>query len=160
MGFKKLWSKVARSLAIHRIVRLDYPFASQAASVKDGYATCEVLDRCCLRCFLGGILHGWYTSWRKLAPFACLLTKRWLNLLEYKIFQHNIRMYSTKCEYRYYAGNCCIQEDFSTFLCDSGFLSNNAYTYYSAKPQYKLMKNLQIRGFNCSTVMFSGSMRS
>ena len=58
MGFKKLWSKVARSLAIHRIVRLDYPFASQAASVKDGYATCEVLDRCCLRCFLGGILHG------------------------------------------------------------------------------------------------------
>ena len=54
MGFKKLWSKIVRSLSIHRIDRLDYHFASQVASVKDGYATCEVLDRCCLRCFLGG----------------------------------------------------------------------------------------------------------
>ena len=31
---------------------------SQTASVKDGYVTCEVFDKCCLRCFLGGILHG------------------------------------------------------------------------------------------------------
>ena len=73
MGFKKLWSKVARSLAIHRIVRLDYPFASQAASVKDGYATCEVLDRCCLRCFLGGILHG--VNWPLL--LVCLQGSLW-----------------------------------------------------------------------------------
>ena len=33
-------------------------------------------------------------------------TKKCLNLLEYKSFQHNICMRSTKCEYRYYAGKC------------------------------------------------------
>ena len=32
--------------------------------------------------------------------------KKCLNLLEYKSFQHNICMRSTKCEYRYYAGKC------------------------------------------------------
>ena len=45
-------------MAIHRIGGLEYHFASQAASVKDGYATCEVLDGCCLRCFQSGILRG------------------------------------------------------------------------------------------------------
>ena len=33
-------------------------------------------------------------------------TKKRLNLLEYKSFQHNICMRSTKCEYRCYAGKC------------------------------------------------------
>ena len=32
--------------------------------------------------------------------------KKCLNLLEYKSFQHNICMRSTKCEYRCYAGKC------------------------------------------------------
>ena len=33
-------------------------------------------------------------------------TKKCWNLLEHKIFQHNICMCSTKCEYRCYAGKC------------------------------------------------------
>ena len=101
MGFKKLWSKVARSLAIHRIVRLDYPFASQAASVKDGYATCEVLDRCCLRCFLGGILHG--VNWPLLlvclqhsALLACqqyLFLFNWFIIAEYTFVDKRDRVF-------------------------------------------------------------------
>lgn len=47
-----------KSLTIYRIVGPDYKFVSQVASVKDGYATCEVLNRCRLRCFGCGILRG------------------------------------------------------------------------------------------------------
>ena len=57
-----------------------------------------------------------------------------INFPGISIFQHNICIHIWCCEYRYYAENFCIQEDLSTFLCDSGFLPNNAYTYYSAKP--------------------------
>ena len=62
---------------------------------------------------------------------------RRINFPGISVFQHNICIHIYYCAYRYYAGNFCIQEDLSTFLCDSGYLSNNAYTYYSAKPDFK-----------------------
>lgn len=68
VGISNIWlqiehhQKLPKSMAVHRICILNYNFVSRAISVRDGYVNCEVLDRCCPKCFMSGILSGgnWY----------------------------------------------------------------------------------------------------